>query len=156
MRGYLNGTWASFYPPPSASVQAAGQAGEDVTSWSTSAAGAAANGVSTLGDLARWAADDFGDVLLSPRTRAARLRTVPASPLLRGSSYGLGLQIERGWHFHVGEIFGWETLAMANPRTHQVVIVTRNACCGSAFENYLTARGVMPALAPIVDPVYRH
>jgi D-alanyl-D-alanine carboxypeptidase len=154
MHGYLDATWASFYPPPPARVQAAGRAGEDVTSWSTSAAGAAANGVSTLGDLARWAADDFGDVLLTPRTRAARLRPVPASPLLRGSSYGLGLQIEHGWHFHVGEIFGWETLAMGNPRTHQVVIVTRNACCGSAFENYLTARDAMPAVASIVDPVY--
>lgn len=155
LHGYLDATWASFYPPPSPSVQAAGRAGEDVTSWSTSSAGAAAGGVSTLEDLARWAASDFGDALLSSRTRAARLRRVPAGHLLRGSAYGLGLQIEKGWHFHVGEIFGWESLAMASPRTGRVVVVVRNACCGSAFENYLVAREAMPALAPVVDPVYR-
>ncbi len=155
MHGYLDATWASFSPPPSPQVQAAGRAGEDVTSWSTSSAGAAAGGVSTLDDLARWAAADFGDALLSPRVRAARLRRVPSDHLLRGSAYGLGLQIEKGWHFHVGEIFGWESLAMANPRSGRVVVVMRNACCGSAFENYLIAREAMPALAPVVDPVYR-
>jgi D-alanyl-D-alanine carboxypeptidase len=155
MRGYLDATWASFSPPPPAQVRAAGRAGEDVTSWSTSAAGASAAGVSTLSDLARWAASDFGDVLLRPRTRAERLRRVPASSLFKGSSYGLGLQIEKGWHWHVGEILGWESLLLANPRRHRVVVVTRNACCGSAFENYLTAREAMPSLAPVVDPVYR-
>jgi len=155
MRGYLDATWASFSPPPPPQVRAAGRAGEDVTNWSTSAAGAAADGVSTLGDLARWAASDFGDVLLRPRTRAQRLRRVPASPLFKGSAYGLGLQIEKGWHWHVGEILGWESLLLANPRRHEVVVVTRNACCGSAFENYLIAREAMPSLAPVVDPVYR-
>jgi len=45
---------------------------------------------------------------------------------------------------------------MANPSSGQVVVVVRNACCGSAFENYVTAREAMPALAPIVDPVYAH
>src|SRR6185369_3124343 len=98
MRGYLDATWASFSPPPPPQVRAAGRAGEDVTSWSTSAAGASAGGVSTLGDLARWAAADFGDVLLRPRTRAERLRRVPSNALFKGSSYGLGLQIEKGWH----------------------------------------------------------
>jgi len=156
LRGYLNATWPAFTPPPSAQVLAAGRAGEDVTAFSTSSAGAAAGGVSTLGDLARWAAADFGDALLSPRTRAQRLRTVPANSLLRGSSYGLGLQVEDGWHFHVGELLGWETLAMGNPSTGQVVVVVRSACCGSGFENYLTARRAMPALAPVVDPVYGH
>ena len=155
MRGYLDATWASFSPPPPPQVRAAGRAGEDVTDWSTSSAGAAADGVSTLSDLARWAASDFGNALLRPRLRAERMRRVPSGHLLRGSSYGLGLQIERGWHWHVGEIFGWESLAMSNPRTGQVVVVTRNACCGSAFENYLVAREAMPALAPVVDPVYR-
>ncbi|HEX7292526.1 MAG TPA: serine hydrolase domain-containing protein, partial [Conexibacter sp.] len=121
--GYLDATWASFTPPPSPQVRAAGRAGQDVTSWSTSSAGAAAGGVSTLADLAAWAASDFGDALLRPRTRDARLRRVPAGSLLRGSAYGLGLQIARGWHFHVGEIFGWESLVLASPRRRQVVVV---------------------------------
>lgn len=156
LHGYLNGTWADFSPPlPPSRIRVASQPGRDVTSWSTSVWGAAADGVSTVGDLARWAADDFGDVLLKPATRAARLRAVPASPIFKGSSYGLGLLIERGWHWHVGEIYGWETLAMGNPSTHQVVVVVRSACCSSAFENYLTARHAMPSLAPVVDPVYR-
>jgi CubicO group peptidase (beta-lactamase class C family) len=155
MHGYLDATWASFHPPASERVRAAGRAGEDVTGWSSSAAAAAAAGTSTLEDLAHWAAADFGNVLLSPRMRAARLRAVPAEGVFKGSSYGLGLQIERGWHWHVGEVLGWETLLMANPDTAQVVVVTRNACCGSAFENYLTAREALPALAPVVDQVYR-
>ncbi|HEU4703900.1 MAG TPA: serine hydrolase domain-containing protein [Conexibacter sp.] len=155
LRGYLDASWASFTPPPPPHVRAGAGAGEDVTAWSTSSAGAAAGGVSTLSDLARWAAADFGTVLLRPRTRAERLRRVPASPLFKGSAYGLGLQIEKGWHWHVGEIFGWESLVLANPRRRQVVVVTRNACCGSAFENYLIAREAMPSLAPVVDPVYR-
>lgn len=155
LHGYFDATWASFQPPASQRVTSAAEAGTDVTSWSTSFVGAAAGGVSTLSDLARWAAADFGAVLLKPATRAARLKRVPADGLLRGSAYGLGLQIERGWHFHVGEILGWETLAMANPRTAQVVVVTRNACCGSLFETYLTARDALPAVAPVVDPVYR-
>jgi D-alanyl-D-alanine carboxypeptidase len=143
LHGYTDASWGS-----------AASAGQDATSWSTSSAGAAAGGVSTLDDLARWAAADFGDALLSSRTRAARLRRVPSGHLLRGSAYGLGLQIEKGWHFHIGELFGWEALAMASPRTGRVVVVVRNACCGSPFETYLTARDVMPALAPVVDPVY--
>lgn len=155
LHGYLNGTWADFYTPPTASVRAATRPGQDVTAWSTSVWGSAADGVSTLGDLARWAADDFGDVLLKPGTRAARLRGVPASATFKGSTYGLGLLIEHGWHWHVGEIYGWETLAMGNPTTHQVVVVVRNSCCSSGFENYLTARHAMPSLAPVVDPVYR-
>jgi D-alanyl-D-alanine carboxypeptidase len=143
LRGYTDASWAPV-----------ARAGQDATSWSTSSAGAAAGGVSTLDDLARWAAADFGNALLSPRTRAARLRRVSSDRLLRGSAYGLGLQIEKGWHFHIGELFGWETLAMASPRTGRVVVVVRSACCGSAFETYLTAREAMPALAPVVDPVY--
>jgi D-alanyl-D-alanine carboxypeptidase len=143
MHGYLDASWGS-----------AGRAGTDATDWSTSAGGAAAGGVSTLEDLARWAAADFGDALLSPHMRAARLRRVPSGHLLRGSAYGLGLQIEQGWHFHVGELFGWESLAMASPRSGRVVVVVRNACCGSPFETYLTAREAMPALTPVVDPVY--
>jgi len=154
LHGYLNGMWANYSPPPAQPVRDASQPGADVTTWSTSVWGPAADGVSTLGDLARWAADDFGDVLLKPATRAARLRTVPADSILKGSSYGLGLQIEHGWHWHVGEVDGWETLAMANPSTRQAVVVVRSACCSSAFENYLTARRAVPALAPIVDPVY--
>lgn len=153
MHGYLDASWGRAGASPH--VQEAARAGTDATDWSTSSAGAAAGGVSTLDDLARWAAADFGDALLSPRLRAARLRRVPSDDLLRGSAYGLGLQLEQGWHFHVGELFGWETLVMASSRTGRVVVVVRNACCGSPFENYLVAREVMPALAPVVDPVYR-
>jgi D-alanyl-D-alanine carboxypeptidase len=153
MRGYLDALWGSDARSPQ--VQDAARAGTDATNWSTSSAGAAAGGVSTLDDLARWAAADFGNALLSPRLRAARLRRVSSDHLLRGSAYGLGLQIEKGWHFHLGELFGWETLAMASPRTGRVVVVVRNACCASPFENYLVAREAMPALAPVVDPVYR-
>ena len=70
--GYLNDAWADLPDQPSAALLAAGGTGKDVTDNSTSVGGTAGNGVSTLADLARWAAADFGNVLLSASSQEAR------------------------------------------------------------------------------------
>ncbi len=107
--GYLNEGWAAFADTPPPAVLAAGGAGRDVTDMSTSVGGTAGNGVSTLADLARWAAADFGNVLLSASSREARTTFGPPGAVLPDATYGLGLQELAGWHFHGGEILGWES-----------------------------------------------
>jgi D-alanyl-D-alanine carboxypeptidase len=144
--GYLNDDWADFGPEyvvPD-EVLAAGGSGTDVTELSTSVGGTAGNGVSTLGDLARWAAADFGNVLLSDESRAARLDAAPSDDILPGTGYGLGLQVLGDWHFHEGEIFGWESQLWANPITGQVVALNANACCGLLVQNLLLVTGTFP------------
>jgi D-alanyl-D-alanine carboxypeptidase len=130
--GYLNARWNEFDPQPSQAVKDAVKPGMDVSDWSSSVGGAAGNGVSTMRDLARWAASDFGDSLLSPAMRAQRLTMVDASSVLPSSTYGLGIEGIAGttWHFHGGEIFGWESELVANPATRQVAVASANACCG--------------------------
>lgn len=129
--GYLNAAWADFGDQEIPDdVAAAGKSGDDVTEMSTSVGGSAGNGVSTLGDLATWAAADFGNVLLSDSSREARLAGNPAENILPSSEYGLGLQLIGDWHGHGGEILGWESFVLANPTTGQVAVVNANACCG--------------------------
>ncbi len=129
--GYLNASWADFGDQEIPDdVLAAGQSGDDVTKVSSSVGGSAGNGVSTLEDLATWAAADFGNVLLSDSSREARLAGTSAENILPTSEYGLGLQIVGDWHGHGGEIFGWESFLLANPTTGQVAVVNANACCG--------------------------
>jgi D-alanyl-D-alanine carboxypeptidase len=144
--GYLNAGGLDFpeeFTVPD-DVRAAAQAGTDVTQMSTSVGGPAGNGVSTLDDLARWAAADFGNVLLSEESKAARLDGKPADAIVPGSTYGLGLQILGDWHFHGGEILGWESEAFGNPTTGQVTVVNANACCGLGIQNLFLASGAFP------------
>jgi D-alanyl-D-alanine carboxypeptidase len=150
--GYINASWDEFTPPPSQQIQDAFTPGLDVTKWSTSIGGAAGNGVSTLRDLARWGASDFGNSLLSPKLRAERLTMVNGGTAFPGSGYGLGIESINGWHFHSGEILGRETVLFANPTTHQVVVASANACCGMARSIFTRAAGAFPVgLKPVAD-----
>ncbi|WP_040495839.1 serine hydrolase domain-containing protein [Ilumatobacter nonamiensis] len=143
--GYLNASWADFdtLDIPDETLNAA-SSGEDVTEMSTSVGGTAGNGVSTLEDLAIWAAADFGNVLLSESSQEARLDGNPAENVLPGSEYGLGIQLIGDWHGHGGEIFGWESQVFANPTTGQVVVTNTNACCGLGLSNILTVTSSFP------------
>lgn len=78
--GYLNDGWADFSDTPSHGVLDSVGAGKDVTDVSTSVGGTAGNGVSTLADLARWAAADFGDACSRPRAAG---RAPPSDPRTR-------------------------------------------------------------------------
>ena len=146
--GYLNAGWAEFDPPAPPSLQRLVTPGQDVTTWSSSIGGAAGNGVSTLDDLARWGASDFGNSLLSPRTRKARNTFRRADAIFPNSTYGLGLEEIDGWHYHGGEIFGWETILMANPQQRKVVVVNANACCGNSPNVYGQAADTFPTDLP--------
>jgi D-alanyl-D-alanine carboxypeptidase len=140
--GYMSEGWNEFEGQVSPEMAAAVTPFKDVTDNTTSVGGSAGNGVSTLGDLAKWAAADFGNVLLSPHTRAERLKRTRAS--LPGASYGLGLEMVGDLHYHGGEIFGWESMLMANPKTGQVVVLDGNACCGQGAYSLLMALQTFP------------
>jgi D-alanyl-D-alanine carboxypeptidase len=149
-RGYVSEGWNEFQGQVSPEIAAAVIPFKDVADNSTSVGGSAGNGVSTLADLAKWAAADFGNVLLSQQTQAERLKPTPAS--LPGASYGLGLEMVGDLHYHGGQIFGWESMLMANPQTGQVVVLDGNACCGQGAHSLLMALQTFPddpAIAPL-------
>jgi len=156
--GYLNDGWADFgVENLPEDVLAVAQSGDDVTEVSTSVGGTAGNGVSTLSDLAIWAAADFGNVLLSDSSREARLAGNPAENVLPTSEYGLGLQLLGDWHGHGGEIFGWESFILANPTTGQVAVANANACCGLGGATLIAAASAFaddPTLAELVATLF--
>ena len=83
--GYLNDGWfdsTTRHPKRQRSSQLAAPVRTSPTSPRQSA-GTAGNGVSTLSDLAKWAAADFGNVLLSDSSRTARLEGIPSDGILR-------------------------------------------------------------------------
>jgi len=140
--GHMSEGWNEFQGKVSREIVAAVTPFKDVTDSTTSVGGSAGNGVSTLGDLATWAAADFGNVLLSPQTQAQRVK--PTRTSAPGVSYGLGLEMVGDLHYHGGEIFGWESMVMANPKTGQVVVLDGNACCGQGAYNLLIALETFP------------
>jgi D-alanyl-D-alanine carboxypeptidase len=106
--------------------------GTDVSDWSPSWGGSAGIVVSTLDDLARWAAARFGSATLPAKLRAERIRTAAPFPAFGESGrYGLGLQIAGQWEGHFGGIPGWTTMAFRNTKTGAIVVGSINACCGS-------------------------
>jgi hypothetical protein len=91
-------------------------------------------------------------VLLSPQTRTERLKPTRAS--LPGASYGLGLEMVGDLHYHGGEIFGWESMLMANPKTGQVVVLDGNACgAQGAYSLYMALQTFPddPGTAPLLS-----
>jgi D-alanyl-D-alanine carboxypeptidase len=140
--GHMSEGWNEFEGKVAREIVAAVIPFKDVTDSTTSVGGSAGNGVSTLGDLAKWAAADFGNVLLSPQSRAERVKPTPTGG--PGVSYGLGLEMVGDLHYHGGEIFGWESMVMANPKTGQVVVLDGNACCGQGAYNLLIALQTFP------------
>lgn len=106
--------------------------GTDVSDWSPSWGGSAGIIISTLDDLARWAAARFGSALLPAKLRAARTQTAAPFPAFGSAArYGLGLQILGQWEGHFGGIPGWTTMAFRNTKTGAIVVGSVNACCGS-------------------------
>jgi D-alanyl-D-alanine carboxypeptidase len=106
-------------------------AGTDVSDWSPSWGGSAGIMVSTLDDLARWAAARFGSALLPAKLRTERTRTAaPFPPFGPSARYGLGLQLLGQWEGHFGGIPGWTTMAFRNTKTGVIVVASVNACCG--------------------------
>lgn len=83
--------------------------GVDVTDYSPSWGGAAGGMYSTVGDLESWAASGFGNSQLSKGLGEKRLG--------KGLAYGLGVERYGDWIGHTGQILGWESIALYNPKT---------------------------------------
>lgn len=118
--------------------------GTDVTQWSPSFGGAAGVVISTIDDLARWAAARFGSALLPDSLQRARVQD--SRSLNDGGRYGLGLQILGDWEGHLGGIPGWSTLALRNTKTGAIAIMSINACCGG--DPTFTMLGVLNTIYP--------
>lgn len=100
-----------------------GRVGQDTSSWSVSSGQGGGAMQSNLHELGVWAASDSGSVLLAKKTAAVRARTTPLPPF----GYGLGLMKLGPFVGHEGEWFGWEALALHDPKTDRTVVVAGNA-----------------------------
>jgi len=95
------------------------------TDWRLNWVGSAGALTSNLADLRRWTpALATGRGLLSRRLQRERLRMVPTgSPHF---SYGLGIFRLAGWVGHDGEVPGYATIALHQPRLRETIIVLEN------------------------------
>ena len=98
--------------------------GTDLTDWSASYGQGGGGMTGTVRDLAIWAASGSGDELLAKQTVATR----NTFTLMSGLEYGLGKLKIGDWVGHEGEAFGWETLAVNNPKSGAVAVFAINSC----------------------------
>ncbi|MFD9458881.1 serine hydrolase domain-containing protein [Streptomyces sp. NPDC059985] len=97
----------------------------DATDWDPSWGWAAGSVVSDLDDLRAWAPALADGRLLTAKTQAERLRTLPTG--LPGISYGLGILDTNGWLGHTGEIPGYESIAAQLPSENASLVVLVNS-----------------------------
>ncbi|MFF3859639.1 serine hydrolase domain-containing protein [Streptomyces sp. NPDC002209] len=98
----------------------------DATNWNPSWAWAAGGIVSDLDDLHTWAPALADGRLLTKKTQAERLRTLPIG-VVPGASYGLGILDFNGWLGHNGELPGYETIAAQLPAEKATMVVLVNS-----------------------------
>lgn len=114
--GYVNTPAATAMQQEGVDVEPLGDVSDYTASW----AGAGGSMYSTIEDLGRWAATDFGNTLLPTDLAAKRLESAPIDV---GLDYGLGIiTFPDGWHGHIGEIPGWESIALHQPETGAVFV----------------------------------
>ncbi|WP_229343170.1 serine hydrolase domain-containing protein [Streptomyces flavotricini] len=121
----------------------------DATNWNPSWAWAAGAVISDLDDLHAWAPALADGRLLTPKTQAERLRTLPigAAP---GASYGLGILDFNGWLGHNGELPGYETIAAQLPAEKATLVVLVNSDVDYRGKNLSSMIG--NAVTSIVTP----
>ncbi|KJY44463.1 beta-lactamase [Streptomyces sp. NRRL S-444] len=98
----------------------------DATHWNPSWAWAAGAMISDLDDLHTWAPALADGRLLTKKTQAERLRTLPIG-VIPGASYGLGILDFNGWLGHNGELPGYETIAAQLPAEKATLVVLVNS-----------------------------
>ncbi|WP_078613276.1 serine hydrolase domain-containing protein [Streptomyces katrae] len=98
----------------------------DATDWNPSWAWAAGAVISDLEDLHTWAPALADGRLLTKKTQAERLRTLPTG-IVPGASYGLGILDFNGWLGHNGELPGYETIAAQLPAEKATLVVLVNS-----------------------------
>ncbi|MFE9835785.1 serine hydrolase domain-containing protein [Streptomyces sp. NPDC005551] len=121
---------------------------EDSTDWNPSWAWAAGQMISDLRDLRRWAKIVATGELLSPKTQAQRLKTLPIGH--PGTSYGLGIFKSGGWLGHNGSIPGYETVTVYLPskKATLVVMINTDILVGEQEPSSLVARVVTEIATP--------
>ncbi|MFF3016663.1 serine hydrolase domain-containing protein [Streptomyces sp. NPDC057939] len=97
----------------------------DATGWDPSWGWAAGSVVSDLDDLRAWVPALADGRLLTAKTQAERLRTLPTG--FPGISYGLGILDTNGWLGHNGEIPGYESIAAQLPAENASLVVLVNS-----------------------------
>jgi D-alanyl-D-alanine carboxypeptidase len=120
----------------------------DATNWNPSWAWAAGAMISNLHDLRRWAPIVATGSLLSPETRAQRLKTLPTG--LPGLSYGLGIFETGGWIGHNGSIPGYQTVTVYLPskKATLVIMINTDISSGGQEPSTLLARAVTGVVTP--------
>ncbi|MCT9090124.1 beta-lactamase family protein [Streptomyces sp. ASQP_92] len=97
---------------------------EVTTDWNPSWGWAAGAMISDLQDLKSWARTVATGTLLSPRTQAERLKTIPST--IPGAGYGLGIFNIQGWIGHNGSLPGYESLTIYLPEAKATLVVLLN------------------------------
>ncbi|MEV0992996.1 serine hydrolase domain-containing protein [Streptomyces sp. NPDC049949] len=121
----------------------------DATNWNPSWAWAAGAVISDLDDLHAWARALADGLLLTPKTQAERLRTLPIGAV-PGASYGLGILDFNGWLGHNGELPGYETIAAQLPAEKATLVVLVNSDVDYRGKNLSSMIG--NAVTSIVTP----
>ncbi|MFV8182113.1 beta-lactamase family protein [Streptomyces spinosirectus] len=124
----------------------------DATNWNPSWAWAAGAMISNLHDLRRWAEIVATGKLLSPRTQAQRLQTLPTG--FPGTDYGLGIFETNGWIGHNGSIPGYETVTVYLPsqKATMVIMINTDSTSQGQEPSTLLARAITEIVTP--DNVY--
>ncbi|MGW1712709.1 serine hydrolase domain-containing protein [Streptomyces sp. NPDC002156] len=120
----------------------------DATDWNPSWAWAAGAMISNLQDLRCWAESVATGQLLTPRTQAQRLKTLPTG--FPGLSYGLGIFETGGWIGHNGSIPGYQTVTVYLPakKATLVIMINTDISSGGQEPSTLLARAVTGVVTP--------
>lgn len=120
----------------------------DATEWNPSWAWAAGAMISNLHDLHRWAKILATGELLSPKTQAQRLKTLPTG--FPGTTYGLGIFETNGWLGHNGSIPGYETVTVYLPSQKATLVIMINTDIDSQGKepSTLLARAITAVATP--------
>jgi len=116
----------------------------------TSLAGAGAM-ISTLDDLAAWAAALGDGRLIGPelqKERVERSRAVTNGP--EYERYGLGIGLLKGWIGHTGSGVGFSAAAMYDPRTTATIAVSVNATPVGGRPDLNLSQEIFEALADVI------
>lgn len=122
----------------------------DATNWSPSFAAGAGQGISTLGDLHRWARALGTGSLVRPATQRARLVPNPASEA-GGRAYLFALGSDHGWLGHEGSIPGYNTQVQYLPALKATIVVLANTDIANANVVNPTP-AIFHALAHVIAP----
>jgi D-alanyl-D-alanine carboxypeptidase len=144
LRGYL-GDGAS--PPPPGGYR-------DVTVSNPAIAGTAGAMISTVPDMARYAAQLADGEGLSPATAKARQEWTPLTDSGVRLQYGLGVTQLGDWVGHDGSIFGYSTMVWHLPGKGATVVVAGNIADAMAVPSQALWGEVVKILYPDTLPTW--